>query len=111
MTTSWPTAGGSPGTAPTPTATARLEPFVVCVAQVGTSRWQARFAYRNLGPEVLIEVGRRNEVVPGEANQGQPERFVQDGSMNAFEAAFTGGSLTWVLDGRIAIATRYSPRC
>jgi hypothetical protein len=103
---------GSVSTLPTTTAaTARVEPYVACVAQVGDNRWQARFGYRNPSAGVRIEAGLRNEVVPGQSGQGQPEVFVPGGSGNAFEVAFSGSSITWVVDGRIAIATRYSPRC
>jgi hypothetical protein len=106
-TTRRPESSDTPSTAAAP----RVEPYVLCVEQVAYTRWKAHFGYRNSGPEVRIERGPRNEVMPGDVEQDRPERFLPEGKRDAFAATFSSASVTWLLDGRMAIATRYSQRC
>lgn len=117
--TSEPAAEPSPTSAPpTPTvaSTGSVRPVVECVTANGDGTYTAYFGYRNDGDEaVTIPVGPRNRIAPAPEDRGQPTTFSPGGTApwpNApFSAAFSGGGLSWTVDGQTASASPDSPPC
>lgn len=91
------------------------KPFVHCVAQVGPGRFAAAFGYENPTPvSIHIARGDSNKLVPGSTPPSTAivEDFVPGRTDRAFWELFDGTTtLSWVLRGRSAVASRFSPQC
>jgi hypothetical protein len=103
---------------PTPTSapTASVRPVVECVTDNGDGTYTAYFGYRNAGDETItVPIGSRNRIAPAPENRGQPTTFSPGGTApwpNApFSTIFSGGTLSWSVEGQTATASPDSPPC
>ena len=92
-----------------------IKPFVDCVDELQGDRFRAHWGYASDNQtNVRRKLGAENRFDGGTDDRGQPTQFKSGTHNDVFTttAALSGdGSLTWVLDGNRAIATRDSKRC
>jgi len=96
----------------TPATNFPVRPVLECVAAREDGTYSAFFGYKNENAfAYTIPIGNKNRFVPGPSNRGQPTVFQPGRVQAAFEVAFDGNALVWVLNGRTATASRNSARC
>lgn len=93
-----------------------VRPILECVVDRGGGQYTAYFGYLNRSTKsVSIPVGPNNRLYPKPLDRGQPTVFQPGRSPaypnTAFGVNFNGGWLTWLLNYRVAVATKYSLRC
>ncbi len=93
----------------------RISPLLECVADNGNGSYTAYFSYNNPNAfAVTLPLGANNRFIGTTLDRGQPTTFTPGRSPEgkaAFSTVFSGGRLTWVLNGRTATASAASPRC
>jgi hypothetical protein len=94
------------------TLPAPLRPVLECVTRDRDEEFVAWFGYRNDNPQsVYLPVGRTNSFAGLPKDRGQTTLFLPGRTVRAFRVPFTGGNLTWTLNGRTSTASKKSPRC
>jgi hypothetical protein len=93
-----------------------VQPILECVADNGDGSFTARFGYLNDGPAVTIAIGLDNRLTPAQGDPGHPTGFLSGRVENAFDVAFRGRGLVWVLKGpggrrHAAVALPDGPSC
>lgn len=92
-----------------------ITPTLVCVRHESDGRTVARFSYENAVryESTTVPLGVANRFTTAPENRGQPEFFLAGlfNGESTFEVPFEEETLTWVVGGRSATATRTSPVC
>jgi len=92
-----------------------LQPTLDCVAQEAPGVLVAYFGFTNTGTvSIAFPIGDANEVIPGDADQGQPTTFDVGAYPKAFAVPFDpaiSSSVSWILNGLIVTADSQSPQC
>ena len=92
-----------------------MTPVVDCMVPEGhPDNFYVYYGYVNPGPQITIDFGEQNQVIPGSGFQGQPTVFNIGSYPSVFKALFNAGvfpEITWELDGNTAIATAATPLC
>jgi hypothetical protein len=111
IATGTPAASGGQPPGP-PGVRQRLVPEVACIIQTDETHFRAFFGYSNAAESsVTIPTGKRNQFIPGPADQGQPEVFAPGRTPVAFSVPFDGSDLAWKLGSRRAIASLATTPC
>ena len=68
-----------------------------------------KWGYDNTGPSVVtFPVGLGNFFAPTPIGRGQPTTFARGSVHNAFTVTTTSAVAVWVLNGRVAVAFRWT---
>ena len=87
---------------------ASLTPHLDCIKVTG-STMVTKWGYDNTGPSVVtFPVGLGNFFAPTPIGRGQPTTFARGSVHNAFTVTTTSAVAVWVLNGRVAVAFRWT---
>lgn len=95
----------------------KVRPVLQCVTDLGkgtSPRYVASFGYDSAAsvPMWIPRSGRtQNAFLTGPADRGQPQVFWPGAHSEVFTTSFTHGAQIWILDRKLAAASKLSPRC
>ncbi len=102
----------TPCATPPPAPTQQVTPIVECVADLGSSKFEARFGYNN--PNAVgtnIAVGYKNQFMPYPSDRGQVTTFAPGLHQSVFVVPFDGSNLSWKLSGTTVTANQNTTAC